>query len=349
MYLRKTAALRAVEKSETPLDGTGKKGTTHKISPRTAGAPELCPGSGSNCKMGEGGRDSSDVLTLFGELLVPSPFDEDGVDRARSFVVNRRAGLSLCSALERNRFFALAGDVQLSIVSKLLKGLRAGHCSTVRLRLSCKNGKLIGSLLGLLKGLTDATTGGPAAGGGDEHRSAGQHETGDLIQILGKVLGLVCSAGVEVDELKDILRELRVPSALTPPLLDALAVMARGSSNTGAGRSGNHEALMRHGAGGAMPNLFDFGGDGAGLVLPVGQWPFAQEYQIVAWIRMEEQSAASRRTKAHLVTFKTARGAGADYYIQVLRSRSSQRLPGRLSDCITPALQHVCRNQVFAC
>ncbi len=284
--------------------------------------------------------------TLFGEMLVPSPCDEDGQAKARSFVVNRRAGRSLCSALERNRFFALAGDVQLSIVSMLLKGLRAGHCSTVRLRLSCRSGQLIGSLLGLLKGLTDATTAGPTAGAGDEHTSAGQHGTSDLIQMLGQVLGLLCSAGVGVDELKDILRELRVPSALTPPLLDALAVMARGSSNTGAGWSGNRKPVMGHGAGGAMPSLFDFGGDGAGLVLPVGQWPFAQEYQIIAWIGVEEQSAASRRTKAHLVTFKTAKGAGVDYYIQVLRS-SSQRLPGRLSECITTALGF--RNHVFTC
>jgi len=277
-------------------------------------ASDRTPQSTEN--MGEGGLGSSDVHTLFGELLVPSPHDEDGVAKARSFVVNRRAGCSLCSVLERNRFFALAGDVQLRIVSMLLKGLRAGHCSTVRLRLSCRSGQLIGSLLGLLKGLTDATSAG-AAGGGDEHCSAGQHEKGDLIQKLGQVLGLVCSAGVGVDELKDILRELRVPSALTPPLLDALTAMARGSSNTRAGRSGNREAAMGHGAGGAMPSLFDFGGDGAGLVLPVDQWPFAQEYQIVAWIRVE-QSAASRRTKAHVVTFKTARGAGVDYYIQVL-------------------------------
>ena len=266
--------------------------------------------------MGEVETCSSDMSALFSDFLVPPPRDEDDMTEGRSFVVNCRAGHSLCSVLEPNRFLALAGDVQLTVVSMLLKGLRAGHCSAVRLRLSCKGGRLVGSLLGLLRGLTEATTAGAAAGAGDEHTcNAGQHETGDLIQMLGQVLGLVCSAGVGVDELKDILRELRVPSALTPPLLGALAVMARRSSNTRTERSGDREGMVGH-QGGAMPSLFDFGGDGAGLVLPVVQWPFPHEYQFATWIRVE-QSAASRRTKAHVVTLKTERGAGVDYYIQV--------------------------------
>lgn len=250
------------------------------------------------------------VSALFGELLVPLPHENDVHDRA--FVVNRQAGRRLCCLLEGTRFFALAGDVQLQMVSLLDAGLNAGHCSAVRLRLSCEDGQLIECLVELLKGLI-ARVGGDGA-------SFTPAEDNGLIEVVGRVLGKVCSAGIRVDELKRLLQELRMPSALTPPLLGALSVMARSDgSNTRRQSSGICEEPME--------SMFDFGGDGAGLVLPVAHWPFPQEYQLVAWVRVEQSATSTAggaklktaATRAHLITFTTEMGAGVDYYIQVLR------------------------------
>lgn len=266
-----------------------------------------------------------DVYTLFGEFLVPPPHEGDVTQatQTRVFVVNRQAGLEVCSLLDATRFMALSGDAQLQIVSLLDVGLSAGHCSAVRLRLSCESGQLVRRLLELLKVL-------PAAGPGNEQtRTAGQQNTGDLMQVLSRVFGMVCSTGVGVDELKGLLHELRVPSASTLPLLGALPVMVRSgkSCNTWKEDSGNREAVMGvDSSGEAIESIFDFGGDGAGLVLPVAHWPFAQEYQIAAWVRVEQSAGLASRAKlgtaaakAHLVTFTTETGAGVDYYIQVVR------------------------------
>eukprot|EP00752_Nemacystus_decipiens_P002115 g2019.t1 len=214
-------------------------------------------------------------------------------------------------------FFTLAGDVQLRIVSFLDVGLSAGHCSAVRLRLSCEGCQLIELLVELLKGLT-------ARGEGDGGSSTAQHDS-ELIEVVGRVLGMVCSAGIGVYELKRVLRELRVPSALTPPLVGALTLMAgRNESLARMQSSGNREETADPYCCEIMESMFDFGGDGAGLVLPVALWPFPQEYQLVAWVRVD-QSAASpadgakvrgAATRAHLVTFTTEKGAGVDYYIK---------------------------------
>lgn len=262
-----------------------------------------------------------DVCTLFGEFLLPPPHEHD-VNQAtptRAFVVNRQAGLEVCSLLDLTRYMALPGEVQVQIMSLLHVGLSAGHCSAVRLRLSCESGQLVRRLLELLKGL--AAAGGVGDGAGDEQTgTAGQQHTGDLIQLLSRVLGMVCSAGVGVDELKGILHELRAPSASTLPLLGALSVMVRSdrSCNTRKEDSRNHPDMIE--------DIFDFGGDGAGLVLPVVHWPFAQEYQIAAWVRVEQPAGLGFRpklgtatAKAHLVTLTTEMGAGIDYFIQVIQ------------------------------
>lgn len=257
----------------------------------------------------------SNVSALFGEFLVPLPH-ESGVNKG-TFVVNQQAGRRLCCLLQGTRFFALAGDVQLQMISLLDVGLSAGHCSAVRLRLSCEGGELIELLVELLKGLT-------ARGGGGGGSSAAEQNSG-LIEVVGRVLGMVCSAGIGVHELKRLLRELRVPSALTPPLLGALSVMTGSDGSvTRMQSSGNREETVDHYyyCCEAMESMFDFGGDGAGLVLPVAHWPFPQEYQLVAWVRVDQSAALpAGGAKLHLVTFQTEMGAGVDYYIQVIHGR----------------------------
>lgn len=289
----------------------------------------------------------SDVSALFGELLVPLPHDV----HTGSFVVNQQAGRRLCCLLQRNRFFALAGDVQLQIISSLDVGLSAGHCSAVRLRLSCEGDQLIELLVELLKGLT-------ARGGGGGSSTAAEQDKG-LIEAAGRVLGMVCSAGIGVDELKRLLRELRVPSALTPPLLSALSVMA--GSCTRMQSSGNREETLDHYCCEAMESMFDFGADGAGLVLPVAHWPFPQEYQLVAWVRVDQSAACSTggekikaaTTRAHLVTFTTEMGAGVDYYVQVIpdpRTTVPLVVSPHIAICQKhhPRLLHYCKTIMLA-
>lgn len=262
----------------------------------------------------------SDVYALFGEFLVPLPHENDIYEG--TFVVNRQAGHRLCSLLKGTSFFALSGDVQLQMVSLLDIGLRAGLCSAVRLRLSCEGGQLIGRLVELLKDLI------ARVGDGGSGSPTAEQDSG-LSELVGRVLGMVCSAGIGVDDLKGLLHELRVPSALTPPLLSALSVMAR--SNRSCPRmhsSGNRGETVDHYCCKAIESIFDFGGNGAGLVLPVAHWPFLQEYQLAAWVRVEQSAAfpaggaklGTATTRAHLVTFTTEMGAGVDYYIQVIRS-----------------------------
>lgn len=280
--------------------------------------------------------------TIFGDLLVPPPCheecDQDKATQARTFVVNRRAGHDLCSLLEASRFLALPGDVQRQVMVLLEAGLSCGHCSVVRLRLSCEGGQLVQRVLGLLRGLAATATHGedsPTAGGE-------QQDQASLIGTLGRVLGMVCSAGIGVNELKSLLHELRVPSMLTPPILDALSVMASRESHSRRNLAGGGKRKPMGVDCAAIGSMFTFGGDGAGLLLPVAAWPFTHEYQFAAWIRVEQSTGleppATRggaTRKAHLVTFTTDAGAGVDYYIQVRFDRQQHN--------IRPSAMFLCR------
>ena len=144
----------------------------------------------------------------------------------------------------------------------------------------------------------------------------------DLIQLLSRVLGMVCSAGLEVDELKGLLRELREPSAMTQPLVAALAVMTQRDTDS------NKKSFAARGSLGcpAVQSIFNFDGKGAGLVLPTFLWPFVQEYQMVCWVRVEQPARSASvgvhgtQKRAHLVTLTTQMGAGVDYYLEVCAS-----------------------------
>lgn len=290
-------------------------GNDHGISPRCAHyravvvceAALPCP-----CHSMES-RDSAvdaDVCNLFGGLLVPPPDGNDALEGAlrpeeRAFVVNRRAGRDLCLQLQPNNFMALSGAIQARILSLMDEGLRAGLCSVIRLRLSCESSQIVWCLLELLKELTCRT---------DVETNRYTEKRG-LIDALSRVVGMVCSAGLEVDELKGLLRELREPSAMTQPLVAALAVMTRRDS-----ASNNKSGALKCPA---VQSIFNFDGEGAGLVLPTVRWPFAQEYQILSWVRVEQPAASASvgvhgaKRRVHLVTLTTQMGAGVDYYLEV--------------------------------
>lgn len=285
-----------------------------------------------------------DVCRLFGGLLVPPPNADDVERRStspgkpftqqqprhlqyRTFVVNREAGRDLCTHLEPRIFMALPEATQAQVVFMMLAGLRAGICSAIRLRLSCEGDDLMWRLLDLLTEL--------AAGRTEraETRGGGQDEVtrdgGNVIPVLGQVLGMVGSAGVGVDELKGVLRALRIPSAITPPLMEALAVMASPSDSSARQWFARPGLVKDPCCPPAVRRMFNFDGEGAGLALPAVSWPFTQEYQIAAWVRVEPSAAgsASSKTKAHLVTFTSHAGAGVDYYIEVRRQQRMKAVP----------------------
>lgn len=273
-------------------------------------------------------QEDAEACSLFEGLLVPPPSAEDCADfvsgrRSQlpcSFVVNYERARQLCGRLEPPTFTALSEPMQIRILSLIDVGLAAGIFSVLRLRTGCENGpehpsllwlgcetgprrpSLVWRLLRLLKELVITS-----------ERNSGSQE---VIRLLARVIGVVTSARVEVDELKWILRELRVPSGLTLPLATALATIAPGGDIfcdpriAGADQGGSCPAAVR--------SVFNFDGQGSGLVLPEMDWPFAQEYQIAFWLRVEGAvSSETTVTRAHLLTLATHSGAGVDYYLEV--------------------------------
>lgn len=256
---------------------------------------------------------SADVSALFKRLCtgIPPPMPiktEHGENSTRqcSFVKNCEAGLLLCSRLEPATFLGLPRAVQMRILTWMEEGLTAGVSSAMRLQLSCENGQLVRRLFDLLNRLASVDP--------------------DLTQVLGRVLGMVCSTSIKVDELKALLRELLMPSAMTAPLVAALSAMSLGGSMCAGTRSPGGE-LMSYCQGRGVRSVFNFDGEGAGLILPSVRWPFAHEYQIAAWIRTEhiqepkeghtDSTLRNMKNKAHLMTFMTDAGAGVDFFLEV--------------------------------
>lgn len=265
-----------------------------------------------------------DVCFIFSRLLLPSPTTEE-VEflstpsrqnlrqlKPRSFVVNPDQGNKLFALLEPPSFLALPGPAKAQVLSLIYIGLRAGICSAVRLRLSCDGDQLVWRLLDLLKKLS-------ASSDANDSQAC-------LTSILGEVLGMVCSAGLGVDELKGLLCELRVPSAMTPQLVTALTTMTSpGGAPDGFPREGPSGDSMSNPR--VFHRIFNFDGHGAGLVLPAVSWPFSQEYQLAAWVRVDpsaqSQSTATKdgeKSKPHLFTFASEVGIGVDYYLEVRAS-----------------------------
>lgn len=261
----------------------------------------------------------ADVGNLFGRLLIPPPNANDACEgtssasrhpQQRAFVVNRPAGRDLCYILQPDKFMSFSAAMQSRILCLMDEGLSAGLCSVIRLRLSCESNQVVWCLLDLLKALTCRI----------DAKNSRRTETSGLVEVLSGVLGMVCSAGLEVDELKGLLRELRLPSAMTQPLVAALTVMMQRDTASNMKTFAATSALKCP----AVQSIFNFDGDGAGLVLPtIARWPFALEYQIVFWVRVEQPARSlplgvqGTKRRAHLITLTTQMGAGVDYYLEV--------------------------------
>lgn len=286
-------------------------------------------------------RSSGDDLAasnLFSKLLCPPPAPEDvrdmmeraqyrdeyprdlrtGAEESsfrvhRAFVVNYVAAKELCVQLEPSTFKVLPLSLQSRILMLVETGLAAGICSAVRLRLGCEHSpgdpSLVWRLLQLLEEFSRS----------DREDATRMH----VIQMLGRILRVVCTVGINVPELKWILRQLQVASAATEPLLLALGTsLPDVSDDRMLARRG---AKRRH----TPRSIFNFDGTGSGLIIPMTRWSFAQEYQTAFWLRVEKYPGRSNGDAdgnsrgAHLVTFNTDSGAGVDFYFEVGRGEGA--------------------------
>lgn len=226
------------------------------------------------------------------------------ISTAYTFVVNPKAAQNLCVQLEPHTFTALSSSMQFRILTLMDVGLGCGICSAVRLRLGCESNPQSRSLLWRLLDLLEVAV----VNLEDDTRGA-----------LSRIIRAVCCTGIELNELKRVLGKLRIPSAQTRPLLVALGATVRGVDDRG------RADRELSGASQTIGSFFNFDGIGSGLLLPDISWPFAHEYQVVFWLRIEQWTRwcteiADKTTtgrRAHLATFATNAGAGVDYYLEV--------------------------------
>jgi hypothetical protein len=121
-----------------------------------------------------------------------------------------------------------------------------------------------------------------------------------------RLLGPLGAAGMQIKDLKQILRFLRKPSELSLSMLQTLKSMIT-----------LDDTIMK-----AFPtSFFNLGGARAGLFLPKTPWPFPREYQLTMWFRLEgEQDPRGPGIDgAHLFTCTSATGEGVDITINKCR------------------------------
>ncbi|CAM9208865.1 unnamed protein product [Discosporangium mesarthrocarpum] len=267
------------------------------------------------------------VAKLFERFLIPPPAREYvnilatykglgfPVPQPCAFVVNECSGRALMRILDPSVFLSLPLSVQVRVIGVVEAGLRAGLYSIIRLRLSCEGGNKI------LRGAFHDTLPGkliPLLHQVGEMKSDQRLWREGLLDLLGRVLGRVCRAGLKVSELKAVLKSLSKPSDLLEPLLTSMTLML--DSQPGA-QHGDVGGLGKA----TVKRIFSFGGEGSGLFLPEMTWPFPHEYQIAFLLRVENFRAASQQilgegsTEAHLVTLMTEDGAGIDVILKASR------------------------------
>ena len=120
-----------------------------------------------------------------------------------------------------------------------------------------------------------------------------------------RLLGVTCAAGLEVNELHQILVMLQKPSAITIPLLKAIKRMMK-----------HNYAIEK-----ATPSIFfNFGGYGSGITSNLDNRPnpFQKEYHCFTWFRVEsfESNEESQNWRQHVMTFRGINLGGLDVYIE---------------------------------
>ncbi|CAM9106363.1 unnamed protein product [Choristocarpus tenellus] len=272
--------------------------------------------------------ESSDVVisNLLGTLMLPPQTREDvgklqlehpsnlsGSSFCAKFVADESDGEALVALLDRSTFLNFAHSVQSRVLALVEERLRGGLYSVIRFRLSCERrnasdwntctsmlSERLMSLLHHFSGVVDYQN----------------HDKETIMDRLGKIMGMVLSAAVEVCELKALLKGLHEPSALTSPLLTAMKLMTDEEHNMEVEKG-------RFLSGAAVKHMFCFGGEGSGLALPRMMWPFPHEYQMCFLLRVEifpglcgSTSTQQKPAQAHLVTLLTEDGAGIDVVLE---------------------------------
>lgn len=120
-----------------------------------------------------------------------------------------------------------------------------------------------------------------------------------------RLLGVTCAAGLEVNELHQILVMLQKPSAITIPLLKAIKRMMK-----------HNYAIEK-----ATPSIFfNFGGYGSGIISTLDNRPnpFQKEYHCFTWFRVESFQANedTQNWRQHIMAFRGVNLGGLDVYIE---------------------------------
>ena len=112
-----------------------------------------------------------------------------------------------------------------------------------------------------------------------------------------RLIGIVSLSGITSLELKNIISMLSTPSMLAVSLLQGLKIMLR-----------VNDGIVK-----ASPfSLFNFGGEGAGLLVQPNVFFFPREFQIMFWFRIENFMACEQ---PHFVVLKQ-KTCGLDIFLE---------------------------------
>lgn len=128
-------------------------------------------------------------------------------------------------------------------------------------------------------------------------------ETVSIRKRVIRLLGIVCGTGILPTEAKRLLSLLKEPSALSVSLLQSLKTMMK-----------LDDVVAK-----ACPGcFFNFGGVGSELICTDLAFPFAREYQIMCWFRIENFAlVSSENGKQVIVSFSSnPTGNGVSVYIE---------------------------------
>jgi len=134
------------------------------------------------------------------------------------------------------------------------------------------------------------------------------HECLSISKRIIRLLGIVSGAGISVIDLKEYLSLLRFPTLLSLSLLQSLKTMIKQNNTV-------TKACPYY--------FFNFGGYGAGIHSLPTPFPFAKEYHLFTWFRVESFKDNSNNInniesnwKQHIMSVINSTGQGIDIYLE---------------------------------
>lgn len=120
-----------------------------------------------------------------------------------------------------------------------------------------------------------------------------------VLKRLVRLIGIVSTSGIAPREMKVLLSMLRSPSPLSVPILQSLKAMTK-----------SDDGIVK-----AAPScFFNFNGLGSGLFSAPYNFPFAREYQLCAWVRLDCISPARNVYESPQIASLSNMHAGINIY-----------------------------------